>query len=46
MLHSMGSLMESALEDGEDPTVIGNDYISVLCQVTSTTGALDFESGK
>eukprot|EP00752_Nemacystus_decipiens_P011504 g10216.t1 len=32
MLRSIGSLMESALEDGEDPTVIGNDYINVLCQ--------------
>lgn len=46
MVNSMGLLMESSLEDGEAPMVIGNDYINVLCQVTSTTGALNFESGE
>lgn len=46
MVSTMGSLMETLLEDGEDPMVITNDYIDVLCQVTSTTGALDFESGE
>lgn len=46
MVHSMGSLMESSLEDGEDPMVISNGYIYVLCQVTSTPAALSFESGE
>lgn len=46
MVRSMGLLMESALEDGEDPMVISSEYINVLCQVTSTTGALSFETGE
>lgn len=46
MVRSMGLLMESILEDGEDPMVIGSDYINVLCQVTSTSGALSFETGE
>lgn len=46
MVRSMGLLMESELEDGEDPMVIGSDYINVLCQVTSSPGALGFETGE
>lgn len=46
MVRSMGLLMESGLEDGEDPMVIGSDYINVVCQVTSSAGALDFETGE
>lgn len=46
MVRSMGLLMESILEDGEDPMVISNDYINVLCQVTSTAGTLSFETGE
>lgn len=46
LVHSMGVLMEAGLEDGEDPMVIGSDYVNVVCQVTSSTGALDFETGE
>lgn len=46
MVRSMGLLMETVLEDGEDPMVIGSDYIKVLCQVTSTTGVLSFDTGE
>lgn len=46
MVQSVGSLMESGLEDGEDPIVISSGYINVLCQVTSTTGVLNFETGE
>lgn len=44
MVRSMATLMESALEDGEDAMVIANDYIDVLCLVTSTTGAMSFDT--
>ena len=46
MVRSVGLLMETVLEDGEDPMVIGSDHINVLCQVTSSTGALEFETGE
>lgn len=46
MVQSLGSLMESALEDGESPMVIDNDYMTVLCHVTSATGPLSYESGE
>ncbi|CAM9935318.1 unnamed protein product [Scytosiphon promiscuus] len=44
MMKSMISLMESDLEDGEDAMVIENEYIRVLCLVTSTTNAMDFDT--
>ena len=46
MVRSVGLLMETVLEDGEGPMVIGSDHINVLCQVTSSTGALEFETGE
>lgn len=46
MVHSMGSLMETSMEDGEETMAIGNDYITVVCHVTSEAGALSFESGE
>ncbi|CAM9093541.1 unnamed protein product, partial [Hapterophycus canaliculatus] len=45
MMTSMMSLMESDLEDGEDAMVIANEYVHVLCLVTSTTDAMSFDAG-
>eukprot|EP00903_Cladosiphon_okamuranus_P018201 g16743.t2 len=45
VVNSMASLMESGLEDGEDSMIISNSYISILCLVTSQTGALNVDTG-
>lgn len=42
----MSSLMESGLEDGEDPMVISNNYVSILCLVTSETSDMSFDTRK
>lgn len=46
VVESMASLMESELEDGEDSMIISNTYMSILCLVTSQTGALSFDTRK
>lgn len=44
VVRSMASLMESSLEDGEDPMVIANSHLEILCLVTSATEAMSFDT--
>ena len=42
----MASLMESALDDGEEAMVITSDYVTISCLVTSASGPVSFETGE
>lgn len=46
VVKSMASLMELGLEDGKDAMIISNTHISILCLVTSKTGAMNFDTRK
>ena len=46
MVTSMASLMESALDDGEEAMVITSDHVTISCLVTSAVGPVGFETGE